>query len=108
MVADWSVRFVPDPVSPVVAAYSFPCRVFLLGLATASEKGKFKVAHYRTDQTAALVAASMSAVAIELATISSRSIPSESRDMVLYLAGVNEHAALRIVGNKRWRVSHLP
>jgi len=26
---------------------------------------------------------------------------------VLYLAGVNEHAALRIVGNKRWRVSHL-
>jgi hypothetical protein len=32
---------------------------------------------------------------------------SESRDIVLYLAGVNEHAALRIVGNKRWRVSHL-
>src|SRR6266700_3472300 len=31
----------------------------------------------------------------------------ESRDIVLYLAGVNEHAALRIVGNKRWRVSHL-
>jgi hypothetical protein len=26
---------------------------------------------------------------------------------VLYLAGVNEHAALSIVGNKRWRVSHL-
>jgi hypothetical protein len=31
----------------------------------------------------------------------------ESRDIVLYLAGVNEHTALRIVGNKRWRVSHL-
>jgi hypothetical protein len=30
----------------------------------------------------------------------------ERRDIVLYLAGVNEHAALRIVGNKRWRVSH--
>jgi hypothetical protein len=27
--------------------------------------------------------------------------------MLLYLAGVNEHAALRIVGSKRWRVSHL-
>jgi|HubBroStandDraft_4_1064222.scaffolds.fasta_scaffold182321_1 hypothetical protein len=31
----------------------------------------------------------------------------ESSDMLLYLAGVNEHAALRIVGSKRWRVSHL-
>jgi hypothetical protein len=31
----------------------------------------------------------------------------ESRDILLYLAGVNEHAALRIVGNNRWRVSHL-
>jgi hypothetical protein len=47
MVADWSVGLFPDPVSPVVAANSFPCGVFLLGLATASEKGKFKVAHYR-------------------------------------------------------------
>src|SRR5437016_7637006 len=33
--------------------------------------------------------------------------PAESHDMLLYLAGVNEHAALRIVGSKRWRVSHL-
>src|ERR1700724_4116380 len=31
----------------------------------------------------------------------------ESHDMLLYLAGVNEYAALRIVGTKRWRVSHL-
>src|SRR5260370_6131319 len=31
----------------------------------------------------------------------------ESHDILLYLAGVNEHAALRIVGSKRWRVSHL-
>src|SRR6266446_2446876 len=33
--------------------------------------------------------------------------PAESHDMLLYLAGVNEHAALRIVGSKRWRVLHL-
>ena len=31
----------------------------------------------------------------------------ESSDMLLYLAGVNEHAVLRIVGSKRWRVSLL-
>jgi hypothetical protein len=31
----------------------------------------------------------------------------ESSDIGLHLAGVNEHAALRIVGSKRWRVSHL-
>jgi hypothetical protein len=27
--------------------------------------------------------------------------------MLLYLAGVNEHAVLRIVGNKRWSVAHF-
>jgi hypothetical protein len=32
---------------------------------------------------------------------------SESSDMLLYLAGVNEHAALRIVGSKRWSVAHF-
>jgi hypothetical protein len=31
----------------------------------------------------------------------------ESSDMLLYLAGVNEHAALRIVGSKRWSVHFL-
>ena len=29
-----------------------------------------------------------------------------SSDM-LYLAGVNEHTVLRIVGSKRWRVAHF-
>src|SRR5260370_29406557 len=43
---------------------------------------------------------------VSYAQLGTRS-PPESRDIVLYLAGVNEHAALRIVGNKRWRVSHL-
>ena len=33
--------------------------------------------------------------------------PSESSDMLLYLAGVNEHAVLRIVGSKRWSVAHF-
>jgi hypothetical protein len=33
-----------DPVSPVVAADSFGCGVFSIGLATAPGKGKFKVA----------------------------------------------------------------
>jgi hypothetical protein len=28
-------------------------------------------------------------------------------NMLPFLAGVNEHAALRLVGSKRWRVSHL-
>jgi hypothetical protein len=46
MVADWSMGLFPDPVSPGVAANSFRCGVFLLGLAIASEKGKFKLAHY--------------------------------------------------------------
>ena len=27
--------------------------------------------------------------------------------MLLYLAGVNEHAGLRIVGSKRWSVAHF-
>src|ERR1700731_2273177 len=27
--------------------------------------------------------------------------------MLLYLAGVNEHAVLRIVGSKRWSVAHF-
>jgi hypothetical protein len=31
----------------------------------------------------------------------------ESSDMLLYLAGVNEHAVLRIVGHKRWSVAHF-
>jgi hypothetical protein len=31
----------------------------------------------------------------------------ESSDMLLYLAGVNEHAVLRIVGSKRWSVEHF-
>ena len=31
----------------------------------------------------------------------------ESSDILLYLAGVNEHAVLRIVGSKRWSVAHL-
>jgi hypothetical protein len=31
----------------------------------------------------------------------------ESSDMLLYLAGVNEHAVLRIVGSKRWGVAHF-
>src|SRR6266852_3070904 len=31
----------------------------------------------------------------------------ESSDMLLYLAGVNEHAVLRIVGSKRWSVAHF-
>jgi hypothetical protein len=43
MVADWFMDLLPDPVSPVVAANAFRCSVFLLGLATAPEKGKFKV-----------------------------------------------------------------
>jgi len=48
MVADWSMGLLSDPTfSPVVAANSFRGGVFLLGLATAPEKGKFKVAHYR-------------------------------------------------------------
>ena len=45
MVADWSMGLLSDPVSPVVAANSFRRGVFLLGLATAPEKGKFKIAH---------------------------------------------------------------
>jgi hypothetical protein len=32
---------------------------------------------------------------------------SESSDMLLYLAGVNEHAVLRSVGSKRWSVAHF-
>jgi hypothetical protein len=32
---------------------------------------------------------------------------SESSDMLLYLAGINEHAVLRIVGSKRWSVAHF-
>jgi hypothetical protein len=44
MVADWSMGLLSDPVSPVVAANAFRCSVFLLGLATAPEKGKFEVA----------------------------------------------------------------
>jgi hypothetical protein len=31
----------------------------------------------------------------------------ESSDMLLYLAGVNEDAVLRIVGSKRWSVAHF-
>jgi len=31
----------------------------------------------------------------------------ESSDMLLYLAGINEHAVLRIVGSKRWSVAHF-
>jgi hypothetical protein len=31
----------------------------------------------------------------------------ESSDLLLYLAGVNEHARLRIVGSKRWSVAHF-
>ena len=31
----------------------------------------------------------------------------ESSDMLLYIAGVNEHAVLRIVGSKRWSVAHF-
>lgn len=31
----------------------------------------------------------------------------ESSDMLLYLAGVNEHAVLRTVGIKRWSVAHF-
>src|SRR5580700_10952595 len=31
----------------------------------------------------------------------------ESSDKMLYLAGVNEHAALRIVGSKRWSVAQF-
>ena len=34
-------------------------------------------------------------------------VSSESSDILLYLAGVNEHAVLRIVGSKRWSVAHL-
>ena len=33
--------------------------------------------------------------------------PTESSDMLLYLAGVNEHAVLRSVGSKRWSVAHF-
>jgi hypothetical protein len=47
MVADWSMGLFPDPVSPVVAVTSFRYSVFLFGLATAPEKGKFKVATTR-------------------------------------------------------------
>jgi hypothetical protein len=36
----------PDPVSPVVAVDSFRSGILLVGLATAPEKGRFKVAHY--------------------------------------------------------------
>ena len=31
---------------------------------------------------------------------------SESSVILLYLAGVNEHAVFRIVGSKRWSVAH--
>jgi hypothetical protein len=31
----------------------------------------------------------------------------ESSDMLLYLAGVNEHAGLRIVRSKRWSVTYF-
>ena len=31
----------------------------------------------------------------------------ESSDMLLYLAGVNEHAVFRILGSKRWSVAHF-
>jgi hypothetical protein len=31
----------------------------------------------------------------------------ESSDMLLYLAGINEHAVLRIVGSKRWSAAQF-
>jgi hypothetical protein len=46
MVADRSIGFLPNPVSPVVVASSFGRVLFPLGLAAASKKRRFKVAHY--------------------------------------------------------------
>jgi len=37
----------------------------------------------------------------------SGAVITESSDMLQYLAGVNEHAVLRIVGSKRWSVAHF-
>ena len=31
----------------------------------------------------------------------------ENSDTLLYLAGVNEHAVLHIVGSKRWSLAHF-
>ena len=47
MVADCSMGLLSAPVSPMVAADSFRRGIFPIGLATAPEKGKFKVAYYR-------------------------------------------------------------
>jgi hypothetical protein len=46
MVADWSMGLLSDSVSPMVAADSFRCGIFPTGLATAPQKGQFKIAHY--------------------------------------------------------------
>jgi hypothetical protein len=46
VVAHCSMGLLSDPVSPVVVANAFRGGIFLLSLATATKKGKFKVAHY--------------------------------------------------------------
>ena len=46
MVADWSMGLLSDLASPLVAANSFRGGLFLLGLAAAPKKGRFKVARY--------------------------------------------------------------
>ena len=57
------------------------------------------------------VAAARSAVERRVRTYSFGNVrlnrQTESSDMLLYLAGVNEHAVLRIVGSKRWSVAHF-
>jgi len=51
VVIDCSIGLLSDPISPMVAADSFRCGIFLIGLAIAPEKGKFKVAPYRQLDT---------------------------------------------------------
>ena len=43
VVAHWSMDFLSDLASPVVAAHSFRCGIFLLGLATAAKEGNSRI-----------------------------------------------------------------
>jgi hypothetical protein len=47
VVAHCSMGILSDSVSSVVAPAYLRCGIFPIGMATASAKGKFEVAHYR-------------------------------------------------------------
>ncbi len=98
------VRLVPQMVSMTLQSLSH-FRFRLLGILLVSA-ALFEPILVSADQVPVRHMEGLMHGFLALRTLDGKSL-AECSDIMLYLAGVNGHAGLRIIVSKRWRLSHF-